>query len=224
MDDRNLNNHVTAARHLVHSIEQSAARSSMAPYELICNPGTEPALAIELAWAAWTLDDRRALPALRLALVSGPADVREAAARALGQMGDHSSKPALFALLLSDEGGPIAGAVEALALLGGPDTLAAFQAVLDDERRSDHVRGMVAEYASLVRGGEALVETLHHLTRSPSAVLRFWSAHSLGAIGEDESLGYLRALLGDTREAWRGLTVGDEAKAAVQCIEGRLAP
>jgi HEAT repeat protein len=203
--------------------DATAARADDLPaYKDIVDDSRDVILRSELCWAAGVLRDSAAAPFLQQALGNASPLIRRESVRALGQLKDDASAEAIGKLIKADEEPDVCvAAVEALALISNPVSLPVFDANLRDGTLSDHVLGALAEYSSIIVGGECLLDALHILTSSQSAEVRFWTCYSLGDLGTTSSFGVLEPLLFDERVGWRGKTVSSEASDAIARIAKR---
>jgi HEAT repeat protein len=84
------------------------------------------------------------------------------------------------------------------------------------------LRGVATESLGGTGGGPEVEQALLALLSDPLPALRFWAAHSLGAVGDRSALVALEALLTqpDAELSPFG-TLHEEARAAIEAIHAR---
>ncbi len=131
---------------------------------------------------------RRATPALLEALGDASANVRVAAAQALGQLGAHKAVPQLITSLVTDDDSEVRkAAAYALGLIGDEGATRALVWTLTQKEGAPTVRGMAAESLANI-GAKTATPALLAMLDDPSAEAPSWSAFALGELGGLESI------------------------------------
>ncbi|MDX6651460.1 MAG: hypothetical protein QOJ38_241 [Solirubrobacterales bacterium] len=152
--------------------------------------------------AAYLLGDagsaEAVVPLLRVLADDSDRDVRSAAARSLGRLGEETAAAPL-ALALVEKHVPRAVASQALLAIGP----AALPGLVDlKDHPEPDVRELVARLLGVL-GGPAEAEYLHALVEDPSAPVRAAAARALGRIGDARASAALTARLEDRIPAVR---------------------
>lgn len=143
-----------------------------------------------------------AVPHLVTALCDKQWYVREAAARALGQIGNTASVPQLIAVLQDESESVRWAAMEALSQIG--EAVVPFLlATLQDENKQVHG----AKFQILVRIGKTAVPHLLTALLAENESVRRLAAWALGEIGDAATVPHLLNILQDENEDVRRVTV-----------------
>jgi HEAT repeat protein len=135
------------------------------------------------------------------ALADPRALVRDAAADALGELGDKDAIAPLLRAYLDDPHDLVFGnAVYAIARIGGDEARAALVAILGDRNRYQNVRWPAAEALGILRD-RAAVPALVAALDDEFAIVRRYAAKALGSIGAREALPSLWARLENDDDA-----------------------
>src|SRR5437762_323005 len=134
-----------------------------------------------------------ALPELTMLLEDRDPDVRSAAARALGKLGDPAAVPALLAALEGRRTVP-AGVVTMGLLHIGPTAAASLVDGLDS-RYSPAARAIAAELLGRLGGFQAADELIGALRADPDPGVRAAAARALGRMGVPRAVAPLEAVL-----------------------------
>lgn len=135
-----------------------------------------------------------ALPALEVAVGSGPSSISIGAVEALGQMGDARAVRPLVRALKSADPGVCVAAVNALSRMGDTHTLEALLGALTHPNAQ--VRVAAVEALGRLRS-KAAVEQLCPLLADPVWEVRRETAEALGRIGDARAVEPLAGALGD---------------------------
>jgi HEAT repeat protein len=114
-----------------------------------------------------------------------------------------------------------AAACYALGWIGNGNAILHLISVLNDQSELDSIRGQAAESLGNLEAKIAVPHLLKALNND-SAEIRFWSAFSLGKIGDPRAIPILKQLAKRDRQKVPGWwSVGKEAAEAIKMIESR---
>jgi HEAT repeat protein len=172
-----------------------------------------------ISWVLGRLGDQRATSHLVEALKDQAPELRTAAVRSLGELGEEQAVQPLIAAMLEDEDSRVRlSAAYSLGLLGDKAAVEPLLAKLGDPSEDPKVRGMAAEALADLRDQRA-VEPLIAALRDASVDVRYWAAFALGELGADGALPDLERLATTDEGILPGWgPVKEEAASAIQRI------
>lgn len=178
-----------------------------------------------ICWILARYENENASTALiDVLLNSQETSLREEAARSLGTLGSRISVPSLLDRLLNDKSSSVRSAsAYSLGLLGENETIPHLLRVLENPEESPEVRGSVADALSCQFGNDKVINALINTLKDDSIEVRFWSAFTLGQIGNENALPELERLAAtDSQVLERWGSIKDEANQAIKYIKERI--
>ena len=175
-----------------------------------------------ICWFLPKLQDERALIPLLATLKDRKGDLRIAAAKALGELGNEQAIEPLINILEGDLDTEvrIAGSY-ALGLIGDSRGIEPMIKILRDQSQPPKLRGMVAEALSNI-GDRRAVDPLILSLSDESVEVRFWASFALGELGDSKALPELERLAAtDEMELAGWGTISREATEAIQQIKNK---
>lgn len=207
------------ARRDIESVLRLGAKSPADLLAIVRNNRVAPHFRIKVCWILGRLGDKRAAPAMMVALTDNAPRLRQAAAQSLGELRSSRALPLLVAALRAEPEVDVRTAiVSALGSLRDARTFRPLVQLLNRKSEDPVVRGMAAEaLADLPHSGAAAV--LMTALSDPSAEVRFWAAFGLGQLGAWHALPQLELLAStDAARLPRWGTVREEAIKAIERI------
>ena len=171
-------------------------------------------------WLLGRLNNHKAIPILLSILTHNKSELRQAAARALGDLKAQEATEQLIVTLMSEEDTEVAIAiVYSLGWLGDFKAFDILVSILEDQTKNTKIRGFAAEALGNLGEIKAVIRLIMALADS-SVEVRFWAAFSLGALKDLQALPALQRLA----EQDEGIlpnwgSVRDEAVEAIRSIQ-----
>ncbi len=186
------------------------------------DPAVETELRTIACWVLARCESEQAVATLLAILSDRAKEVRAAAAKSLGELGDALAVPSLVVALSADTDREVRrAAAYSLGLIGDPTALEALTNKLKDQGEDPAVRGMAAEALADLRDFRA-IDTLMAALVDPSAEVRFWASFALGELGAQRALPALEHLAQTDNGVLSDIgTVKEEAAAAARRIRER---
>jgi HEAT repeat protein len=209
----------------IEYLRQSGGNSLEGLLAILDDPNASTEKRLAACWVLGRLDDPTAVTALLHILEEENAELRAAAARALGELGSaQMAVPVLVAAMRSDTEAEVRkSATYALGLLGDQRAVEPLVGVLESHHDAPEVRGMAAEALADLGSKEAIAQLVTAL-EDASVEVRFWAAFALGSLGEAEVIPDLeRAATTDNAVFLDWGPVSEEATRAIERIERRQA-
>ncbi len=210
------------AREDIEHVLGIGVESVDALFSALENEHTDPETRKILCWVAARLEDERAtLPLIRL-LSHSDEELREEAARSLGQIGGVKAvEPLIDALLLDRVADVRCAAAYALGLIGDTRAMTPLIQILSDRSEAPAVRGFAAEALADLEE-PAAVKPLVDALSDASQEVRFWATFALGEISTVEALPELERVAASDEGILPGYgLVRDKAKEAIERINER---
>lgn len=194
-------------------------------YGLLADRSAAPSLRATAAWLLRRLGDSRAAKALLAVIDDVSDDVRTQAIIELGGLrATEAVDPLLQRLDTADRSTRMVVA-HALGEIGDARAQAQLRALLVDPAQPAKLRGQAAESLAYLNDAKSSVPFLIAALDDSEAVVRFYAAFALGAIGDPAALYALdRVAAQDHAADSAGTTVGDEAREAAALIRAKTRP